>query len=65
MSGASAIIFLMSNIEIDFLIEEIIPMKHAEALAVQSPEFQAFINGWNNALEEVIKYLKQHNGDNN
>jgi hypothetical protein len=55
----------MSNIEIDFLIEEIIPMKHAEAPAVQSPEFQAFINGWNNALEEVIKYLKQHNGDSN
>jgi hypothetical protein len=54
----------MSNIEIDFLIEEIVPMKHAEAPAVQSPEFQAFINGWNNALEEVIKYLKQHNGEN-
>ena len=55
----------MSNIEIDFLIEEIIPMKHAESPGVQSPEFQAFVNGWNNALEEVIKYLKQHNGDNN
>lgn len=65
MSGASAIIFSMSNIEIDFLIEEIIPMKHEESPAVQSPEFQAFVNGWNNALEEVIKYLKQHNGDNN
>jgi hypothetical protein len=54
----------MSEININFLIEEIIPMKHEEAPAVQSPEFQAFVNGWNNALEEVIKYLKQNNGEN-
>ncbi len=64
MSGASAILFPMSEININFLIEEIIPMKHEEAPAVQSPEFQAFVNGWNNALEEVIKYLKQNNGEN-
>jgi hypothetical protein len=55
----------MSNINVDFLIKEIVAIKHEEAPEVQSPEFQAFINGWNNALEEVIKYLKQNNGDNN
>jgi hypothetical protein len=55
----------MSDININFLIAEIIPMKHPEALEVQSPEFQAFVNGWNNALGEVLKCLDQHNGDNN
>lgn len=44
----------MSNINTDLLIEKITSLKHEEAPEVQSPEFQAFINGWNNALKEVI-----------
>ena len=52
-------IFLMLDTEV--LIEKIISLKHEESPAVQSPEFQAFINGWNNSLEEVIKHLKDEN----
>ena len=63
MSGASAIIFLMSNISREFLIKELKTFKHEENPAVQSPEFQAFVNGWNNALEEIINWLKKQEGD--
>jgi hypothetical protein len=55
----------MSNINIDSLIKKIVSFKHEESPEVESPEFQAFINGWNNSLEEVIKYLNQQNGENN
>jgi len=63
LSGASAIIFFMSNINIDILIEKIISLKHEESPEIQSEHFQAFVNGWNNSLEEVIKYLKQKEKD--
>lgn len=52
-------IFFM--LDTDRLIEKIVSLKHEESPAVQSPEFQAFINGWNNSLEEVIKYLRDEN----
>ena len=64
MSGASAIIFLMSEINIESLIKEIISQKHEEVPEIESEHFQAFVNGWNNSLEEIIKYLKQQNGEN-
>jgi len=64
LSGASAIIFLMSEINIESLIEEIISQKHEEIPEIESEHFQAFVNGWNNSLEEIIKYLKQKNGEN-
>ena len=57
MSGASAIIFLMSNISIENLIEKIDSLKHEENPENQSEHFQAFINGWNNALGELVKLL--------
>jgi hypothetical protein len=48
----------MSNINTDLLIQQIDELKHYENPAVQSPEFQAFINGWNNALKEVILIIE-------
>jgi len=63
LSGASAIIFLMSNINIDILIEKIISLKHEENPENQSVEFQAFVNGWNNALGELIKELNSPDGE--
>ena len=54
----------MSEINIESLIEEIISQKHEEIPEIESEHFQAFVNGWNNSLEEIIKYLKQKNGEN-
>ena len=59
MSGASAIIFLMSNINIETLIEKIESLKHEENPENQSEHFQAFVNGWNNALGELVKSLTE------
>lgn len=57
MSEASAIIFFMLNNNI--LIEKIISLKHEENPEIESVELQAFVNGWNNSLEEVINFLKE------
>jgi hypothetical protein len=53
----------MSNINIDILIEKIISLKHEENPENQSVEFQAFVNGWNNALGELIKELNSPDGE--
>jgi hypothetical protein len=55
----------MSNININELIKQVIDLKHEEDPEIESVEFQAFVNGWNNSLQEVINYLKQKNGENN
>jgi hypothetical protein len=55
----------MSNINIDTLIEKIISLKHEENPDNQSEHFQAFVNGWNNALGELIKELNNPDGENN
>ena len=39
------------------LINKINSLRHEESPAL-SPELQAFINGWNNALSECIKLLE-------
>jgi hypothetical protein len=57
LSEASAIIFSMLNNNI--LIEKIISLKHEENPEIESVEFQAFVNGLNNSLEEVISWLKK------
>jgi hypothetical protein len=46
--------------DIDKLLEEVNELKHYENPAVQSPEFQAFVNGWNNALKEVILIIEKN-----
>ena len=55
----------MSNINIDTLIETINSLKHEENPENQSEHFQAFVNGWNNSLGELIKLLTELYGDNN
>jgi hypothetical protein len=47
----------MSEINIETLIEKIDSLKHEENPENQSEHFQAFINGWNNALGELVKLL--------
>ena len=44
---------------INFLLEQINELKHYENPEVQSPEFQAFVNGWNNALKEVVLIIEK------
>ena len=39
------------------LINRISSLRHEESPAL-SPELQAFINGWNNALSECIKLIE-------
>jgi len=46
--------------DINIILEKINELKHYENPEVQSPEFQAFVNGWNNALKEVILILKNN-----
>ena len=50
----------MSNINKDLLIQQIDELKHYENPEVQSPEFQAFINGWNNAIKEVLLFIENN-----
>ncbi len=50
----------MSNININILIEKIISLNHEENPENQSVEFQAFINGWNNALKEVLLFIENN-----
>ena len=45
---------MMDSVE---LINKISSLKHEESPAL-SPELQAFINGWNNALGECIKLIE-------
>ena len=45
---------MMDSIE---LINKISSLRHEESPAL-SPELQAFINGWNNALSECIKLIE-------
>jgi hypothetical protein len=47
----------MDSIE---LINKISSLRHEESPAL-SPELQAFINGWNNALSECVKILEDLN----
>jgi hypothetical protein len=49
----------MSNINIETLIEKIESLKHEEIPENQSEHFQAFVNGWNNALGELVKSLTE------
>ncbi len=49
----------MSNINIETLIEKIESLKHEENPENQSEHFQAFVNGWNNALGELVKSLTE------
>ena len=42
------------------ILQEINELKHYENPEVQSPEFQAFVNGWNNALKEVILIIENN-----
>jgi hypothetical protein len=58
LSGASAIIFVMSEINIENLIDAVVSFAHPEHPETQSEHLIAFINGWNNALNQVIVYLK-------
>ena len=44
---------------INLILEKINELKHYENPEVQSPEFQAFINGWNNALKEVVLIIQE------
>ena len=46
--------------DINIILEKINELKHYENPEVQSQEFQAFVNGWNNALKEVILILKNN-----
>ena len=41
------------------LIEKIESLKHEENPENQSEHFQAFVNGWNNALGELVKSLTE------
>jgi hypothetical protein len=50
----------MSNINTDFLIYQINELKHFENPDVESPELQAFVNGWNNALKEVLLFIENN-----
>ena len=43
----------------NILIEKIISLKHEENPEIESVELQAFVNGWNNSLEEVISFIKE------
>jgi hypothetical protein len=45
---------MLSN---NVLIEKIISLKHEEVPEIESEHFQAFVNGWNNSLEQVINWL--------
>jgi hypothetical protein len=46
--------------EISYIINKINKLSHEESEAL-SPELQAFINGWNNALKECVNLLESLN----
>jgi len=48
------------QMEISYIINKINKLSHEESEAL-SPELQAFINGWNNALKECVNLLESLN----